>query len=78
MEQYSSITLYSNTFRVKNLHDVPVQIAGWGRRFDFGYHDFERTRKGTYDDPTMYSACMTTHEGPEPLQYESCNTKEVN
>ena len=57
---------------------MPVQIAGWGTRFDFGYHDREMTRKGTYDNPTTYSACMTTHESPAPLQYESCNTKEVN
>ena len=56
---------------------MPVQVAGWGRRFDFGYHDREMKRKGTYDNPTTYSACMTTHESPAPLQYESCNTKEV-
>ena len=54
-----------------------VHIAGWGRRFDFGYHDDEMEQEGTYDRPTLYSACQTTHESPDESQYRMCNTIEV-
>ena len=66
-----------NTFRLKTLNKIEVQIAGWGNRFGFGYHDPKMLRKGTYDDPTMYSSCMTTHESPRISQYQRCNTLEV-
>ena len=65
------------TFRWKNVHSYTVHVAGWGDRFDFGFHDKTRKRKGTYNNPTTYSSCVTTHESPFKSQFQSCDTKEV-
>ena len=69
--------IYRSVSRFKTLHNIYVRTAGWGRRFSFGYHDREKKVEGTYDNPTKYSACMTTHESPESSQFQMCDTLEV-
>ena len=68
---------YSHTTRIQDLHDQNVHVAGWGKRFDFGYHDKEMEIEGTYDSPTRYSSCMTTSESPVASQFQRCDTIEV-
>ena len=59
------------------MHNQKVQIAGCGRRFDFGYHDKEKERKGSYFFPTLHSTCKTTEESPIGSRFKSCDTIEV-
>ena len=54
-----------------------MHVAGWGKRFEFGYHDKAGIMEGTYNDPTTYSSCVTTHESPVRSQFQSCDTIEV-
>ena len=65
------------TIRMKSLHNKNVHVAGWGQRFDFGYHDRGMKQEGTYDHPTKYSSCMTTSESPVASQFQRCDTIEV-
>ena len=65
------------TFRYKKVHNYNALVAGWGKRFDFGNHDKTRKSEGTYDNPTTYSSCVTTHESPVRSQFQSCDTIEV-
>ena len=65
------------TSRWKKIHSYNVHVAGWGKRFNFGYHDKTRKIEGTYDNPTTYSSCVTTHESPVESQFQSCDTVEV-
>ena len=59
------------------MHNKYVHIAGWGRRFDFGYHDVNKEYKGTYLRPTLHSTCKTTEESPIGSRFKSCDTIEV-
>ena len=52
-------------------------MAGYGTQFQFGYHDEEREDPGTYYNPTKYSSCMTTEEGPPESRFEYCDTEKV-
>ena len=54
-----------------------MHVAGWGKRFEFGFHDETMKSEGTYDNPTTYSTCVTTHESPVGSQFQSCDTIEV-
>ena len=54
-----------------------MHVAGWGKRFEFGFHDETMKSEGTYDNPTTYSSCVTTHESPVRSQFQSCDTIEV-
>ena len=67
----------STTSRWKTVHSYNVHVAGWGKRFDFGHHDKAKKIEGTYDNPTTYSSCVTTHESPFKSQFQSCDTIEV-
>ena len=55
-----------------------MHVAGWGRRFDWGYQDKNSEFKGTYDLPTLHSACKTTQESPIGSRFRSCDTIEVH
>ena len=63
--------------RFKDLHNKYVHIAGWGKRFDFGYHDVNKEHQGTYAWPTLHSTCKTTQESPIGSRFRSCDTIEV-
>ena len=52
-------------------------MAGYGKRFDFGFHDKQNENEGTYPDPTTYSSCMTTIESRPNYRYKYCDTKQV-
>ena len=54
-----------------------MHIAGWGKRFDWGYHDENRKYQGTYAAPTLHSTCKTTQESPIGSRFRSCDTFEV-
>ena len=54
-----------------------LHMAGYGRRFDWGFHDEENNNKGSYNDPTLYSSCMTTVESRPGHRHKYCDTKQV-
>ena len=68
---------YVVVISLTDLHNQKVQIAGCGRRFDFGYHDKEKERRGSYFFPTLHSTCKTTEESPIGSRFRSCDTIEV-
>ncbi len=59
------------------LDNKEVKTAGWGDRFQFGFHDVEEKKGGTFDNPTTYSSCMTTIESPINSRFQYCDTKDV-
>ena len=59
------------------MHNEYVQTAGWGLRFEFGYHDANSEYKGTYELPTLHSTCKTTEQSPVGSRFRSCDTIEV-
>ena len=70
--------IYNFFTRVKDLHGYNVKVAGWGDRFEFGTkRTLVGTAKGTYEDPSRYSSCMTTHESPVDARFKYCDTEEV-
>ena len=64
--------------RLGDIHNIYARTAGWGRRFEFGYHDKKRENQGTFDSPTLHSACKTTEESPVGSRFRSCDTIEVS
>ena len=63
--------------RLGDIHNLHPRTAGWGMRFEFGYHDSKRENQGTFDTPTLHSSCKTTEESPVGSRFRSCDTIEV-
>ena len=68
---------FATLTRLGNIHNLYARTAGWGNRFEFGYHDKKREKVGTFDSPTLHSACKTTEESPVGSRFRSCDTIEV-
>ena len=61
-----------------NLENELVHIAGWGRRFYFGYTKLgDSYTIGTFDKPSIHSSCMTNEYGPVGSRFRYCDTKKV-
>ena len=58
--------------RLGDIHNLHARTAGWGIRFEFGYHDIKRENKGTFDSPTLHSSCKTTEESPVGSRKSCC------
>ena len=69
---------FATLTRLGDIHNIYARTAGWGRRFEFGYHDKKRENQGTFDSPTLHSACKTTEESPVGSRFKSCDTIEVS
>ena len=50
-------------------------IAGYGIKFAFGKHSDQS--RGTENNPSTYSSCMTSEKGPLDSRFKYCNTKQV-
>ena len=68
---------FATLTRLGDIHNLYARTAGWGLRFEFGYHDIKRKNIGTFDSPTLHSACKTTEESPVGSRFRSCDTIEV-
>ena len=58
------------------LDGAAVEIGGYGRRFQWGnYLDSGNSMvQGSLFQPTKYSTCMTTEEGPVDTRFTYCDS----
>ena len=59
-----------------SLDRAAVEIGGYGRRFQWGnYLDSSNSMvQGSLVQPTKYSTCMTTEEGPVDTRFKYCDS----
>ena len=59
-----------------SLDGAAVETGGYGRRFQWGnYLDTSNAMvQGSFFQPTKYSTCMTTEEGPVDTRFKYCDS----
>ena len=59
-----------------SLDGSSVETVGYGRRFQWGnYLDSSNSMvQGSLFEPTKYSTCMTTEEGPVDTRFTYCDS----
>ena len=69
--------IYSKS-NVKINSTVALHMAGYGTHFDWGFHDEDNKNEGSFNDPPLYSSCMTTVESRPGYRHKYCDTTQVN
>ena len=71
---------------LQNLDEKVIHVAGWGQPFKFGYKKekynpdtFELPKfiEGTFENPTVYSTCITNAYSPKESRFRYCDTIKV-
>ena len=66
---------------LQNLDDKVIHVAGWGAQFEFGYRYKPLSQfnyiEGTFENPTVYSTCITNSYSPKKSRFKYCNTTKV-
>ena len=63
---------------LQNLDGKVIYVAGWGVQFRFGYKKVRhKFAIGTFENPTVYSTCITNAYSPLGSRFRYCDTKKV-
>ena len=74
---------------LQNLDEEVIHFAGWGLAFKFGYKkekynpdtfewgDQPKFTEGTFENPTVYSTCITNAYSPKESRFRYCDTIKV-
>ena len=74
---------------LQNLDEKVIHLAGWGLAFQFGYKkekynpdtfewgDPPKFTEGTFENPTVYSTCITNAYSPKESRFRYCDTIKV-